>query len=128
MKFRVKDYTQYQQETAHKIASTLIEEGVVFGEDLEMFIKDNCQGRNMYTNDEEYLKFEDLVLYYIEKKSSYIVVTNMRNNKEIHYKTAHEVREKLKISLHLYNKFLDSGIAWKGLYLIESGKKVYNLC
>lgn len=58
---------KYQKNIATSIAKDLLEEGMVWGDELETYIKLNAKGLLVFENDEHYLEFENYFLGCIEK-------------------------------------------------------------
>lgn len=58
---------KYQKAIAASIAKDLLEEGMVWGEELETYIKLNAKGLMVFENDEHYLEFENYFLGCIER-------------------------------------------------------------
>ena len=69
--------TKNNKQVASQIAQYLIEDGMVWGEELEWYIKLSAKGLVRFKNDEHYLAFEDLVLDRIEKNKKWVVVNDI---------------------------------------------------
>ncbi|EQF29630.1 hypothetical protein QEW_4677 [Clostridioides difficile CD160] len=50
------------------IAHDLEKDGMVWGDELEMFIKSQIYTKRGFKSDEDYLEFENIVLDYLEEK------------------------------------------------------------
>ena len=70
--------TDHQRQVASLIASDLIKEGMIWGEELEWYIKINTENFQFrFTSEEHYLAFEDFVLEKVEKRKKYVVVNDI---------------------------------------------------
>ena len=70
--------TNTQKIMAKEIAIGLIEDGMIWGDELEWYIKISTQGHFRFTSEEHYLAFEDLVLDSIEKNIRCVVVKDIK--------------------------------------------------
>ncbi len=58
---------KFQKNIATSIAKDLLEEGMVWGDELEEYLKLNAKGFMVFENEEHYLEFENYFLDIIEK-------------------------------------------------------------
>lgn len=61
-----------ERDSASHIAYILLEQGMLYGQELEDYIKLSLLNYLEFKNDEHYLAFEDLVLEYIEERKTKI--------------------------------------------------------
>ena len=90
--------TQHQKSVASLIAKELIEEGMIWGKELEWYIKVNMKGTVRFTSEEHYLKFEDLVLAMIEKHIRCVVVNNINTGETYKFNNIPECAKYFNIS------------------------------
>lgn len=89
----------YKSSVASLLASELLEYGMIFGNELEWFIKTSVDGYIKFTSDIDYLKFEDLVLEYVEKRSNKsIVLEDLLENKTKIYTEVKYISKFLNVS------------------------------
>ena len=69
--------TKTHVKIASQIAGYLMKDGMIWGDELEWYIKINTKGLLSFKNDEHYLAFEDLVLDRIEKNKKLVVVNDI---------------------------------------------------
>lgn len=69
--------TKTQKYIASTIAGYLIKDGMIWGEELEWYIKINTKGLFKFKSDEHYLEFENLILDRIEKNKRFVVVNDI---------------------------------------------------
>ena len=58
---------KFQKNIATSIAKDLLEEGMIWGDELEEYLKLNTKGIMVFENEEHYLEFENYFLDIIEK-------------------------------------------------------------
>lgn len=58
---------KFQKNIATSISKDLLEEGMIWGDELEEYLKLNAKGLMMFENEEHYLEFENYFLDCIEK-------------------------------------------------------------
>lgn len=58
---------KFQKNIATSIAKDLLEEGMIWGDELEEYLKLNAKGFMVFENEEHYLEFENYFLDIIEK-------------------------------------------------------------
>lgn len=69
--------TKTHVKIASQIAGYLMKDGMIWGDELEWYIKINTKGLLSFKNDEHYLAFEDLVLDRIERNKKLVVVNDI---------------------------------------------------
>ena len=77
--------TKTHVKIASQIAGYLMKEGMIWGDELEWYIKINTKGLLSFKNDEHYLAFEDLVLDRIEKNKKSVVVNDISTREEFRF-------------------------------------------
>lgn len=58
---------KFQKNIAASIAKDLLEEGMIWGDELEEYLKLNAKGFMAFENEEHYLEFENYFLRYYRK-------------------------------------------------------------
>ncbi|RDY22854.1 hypothetical protein CHF27_011070 [Romboutsia maritimum] len=117
-------------DVASKMATQLLKEGMLWGEELENFIKSGKgrYGYTFYTTEEEYLEFENAVLDYIEKRiNKQVKVTDIKTKTSAIYKGISEATKGIRCnspgSLYYYIKYKK---IYKNRYLIEHSRPKLN--
>lgn len=90
--------TQHQKSVASFIAKELIEEGMIWGKELEWYIKLSTKGRFNFTSEDHYLEFEDLVLDMIEKYIRCVVVNDIKTGETYKFNNISECAKYLNSS------------------------------
>ncbi|MGX4601713.1 hypothetical protein [Faecalimicrobium sp. JNUCC 81] len=89
----------YSISMASIIANDLLQEGMIWGDDLEWYIKVSLEGSIKFKNDKEYLEFENKVLEFIETRTNNTIkVTDLhKQSSKIYFKIS-DVAKYLKKS------------------------------
>ena len=77
--------TKTHVKIASQIAGYLMKDGMIWGDELEWYIKINTKGLLSFKNDEHYLAFEDLVLDRIERNKKSVVVNDIETREEFRF-------------------------------------------
>lgn len=105
------------EQLSYRIVETLFDEGMVFGADLENYIKDTiATTKYKFIDDNHYLLFEDKVLHLIEKRSTKYEVFDLktrrsvlRNNvtevKNLHKFSTKQIQESLKYNIYIKKRY-----------------------
>ena len=83
---------------ASMIAGYLMDEGMIWGDELEWYIKVNTKGLIGFKSDEEYLEFENLVLDRIEKNKRCVAVNDITTGEEFRFDNIHRCAEYFRCS------------------------------
>lgn len=96
--------TKNEKAIASKIAKDLLEEGMLWGEELEEYAKLNAKGLMKFKSDEHYLEFENHLLDMVEKEISREILVKM-NDKKLKFTTIKSASEMTGVSQDfLYKK------------------------
>lgn len=86
-----------QKNIASKMATELIEDGMIVAEELEWYIKTSTRGIFKFKNDAHYNKFEEEVLSNIENRRKYVKVLDLSTGEVKLFKRISEVEEHINI-------------------------------
>lgn len=113
---------KFQKDIASRFAKDLIEDGLIFGEELEWYLKCNVVGLFKFKNEKHYFEFEEEVLKNVEKKRRFIRILDINTDEEILFKDSTEAQEYLNIS----KSRITTAISLKSIlakrYRVEYGK------
>ncbi|HBF7477285.1 hypothetical protein ACRVX5_11685 [Clostridioides difficile] len=113
---------------ASEVASQLVNEGMVWGNDLECFIKSQVYRKKGFETDEDYLKFENMVLDFVEEriKKKNIEAVDTDTNIRIGIGNVNQLSKILKCNFATVNHFLKKDSLYKGKYKIRYVKLKLN--
>lgn len=113
--------TRHKKQIASELAESLIEDGMLFGEELEWYLKLGAKGQIEFKNEDEYFEFENQVIKYVENKTRYVKVFDTDTNEEKVFKEVSEFANKIGVT----NARIISAISGKCLmmkrYKVEYG-------
>lgn len=106
------------------LASELLEYGMLWGNELEWFLKKSVDGYIKFNNDKEYLEFEDMVLNYIEIRYKKIVfVLDISQNKVGRYMSVNDIADELDVSkTAIYNALKNGTLVKRKYYIFYSNR------
>ena len=90
--------TKYQRQVAVELADSLLESGMLFGEELEWYLRLNIKCSFGLKSEEQYFEFEDQVLKYVENKTRFVKVLDVKNNKVEIFNNISEFANKLGVT------------------------------
>lgn len=116
------------RQRASEIAYQLVNEGMVWGNDLEYFIKSQVYRRNGFETDEDYLKFEDIVLNFVEEriKKKNIEIVDIDSDRRIGLGNMAQLSKILKCDSATVSYCLNKNSLYKGKYKIRHAKLKLN--
>lgn len=90
--------TKYQRLIAGELADSLLESGMLFGEELEWYLRLNINCDSFLKCEEQYFEFEEQVLKYVEKKTRFVKVLDVETNKVEIYNEVSEFANELGVT------------------------------
>lgn len=106
---------KYLQKQAIDIGSVLLEDGMLYGNELDKFlqIEANLLG---ITLEEEYNDFEECVLDYVQRHKDYYIIHDLQENKQIRKNKATEVAIFLDTTVSKLDRLIRKQILIKDRY------------
>lgn len=89
--------TKTQMIMASVIATDLVEDGLIVGEELEWYIKEAVKTKFDFKNSKQYLEFENCVLDHVDKRRYFIQVSDTYENKRYNFRTVVQAAQELDI-------------------------------
>lgn len=118
--------SQYTRHIACDIAELLATDGMVWGEELEWYIRKCFDDVGEIKSDEHYLEIENAILDIVSKKKRRIKVTDTkRNNKVTYFDNLDEVAKILKSTKPNLQQNIYKKKRFKTRYLIEYANANY---
>lgn len=106
--------------TAKAIAETLVEEGMLFGYELEQYIKDTfVNSRYKFIDDKHYLLFEEIVFNQLEKFTTKYELTKVDSEDVEVYDTMADIQRAYKLAHHEIKKSVDYGRLCRKKYRVK---------
>ncbi|MFL8713146.1 hypothetical protein Q3304_20430 [Clostridioides sp. GD02377] len=116
------------RQRASEIAYRLVNEGMVWGSDLEYFIKSQVYRRKGFKNDEHYFEFEDAVLSFVEEriKKKNVEIVDINTNRRIGLGNMSQLSKILKCAPTTISSCLNKNTLYEGKYDIKYAKLKWN--
>ncbi|HBF8744581.1 TPA: hypothetical protein KO112_003521 [Clostridioides difficile] len=113
---------------ASTIAGDLLKDGMVWGDDLEYFIKSQVYRRNGFKSDEDYFKFENTVLDLAEEraKRKKIEIIDIETNERFVLNSRREASKILGCNEGVLSVYLRKNGVYKSRYKISYAKLKLN--
>ncbi|MGL5717742.1 MAG: hypothetical protein ACRCX2_32375 [Paraclostridium sp.] len=103
---------------ASQIATQLVQEGMLWGDELEWFIRLALKG--LLTLDAEtYDAIEAEILEIVESRRRRIKIKNIKDGEVLYFTTTKEINEKLGLNMNLIYDTIRNGSLCKKTYLIQ---------
>lgn len=118
-----------KEKFASLTANTLLRNGMIWGCELEWYIKINAKGLISIKNDEEYFEIENMILDLVEEiKSKMIKVTDIKAKEQHYVMNVHEAVKLIHGEWKSIQKALNRGSIYKKRYKFEyENLKVYEI-
>lgn len=107
-----------ERNIASHTAKVLMEHGMLYGQELEDYLKLSVLGYLNFKSDEHYLAFENLVLEYIDARRDYYIIFDTKTNKKIEVPTINAVLTKLGGTKPRLLRLMDQGELIKDRYKV----------
>ncbi|HEB5000158.1 TPA: hypothetical protein R0E49_000670 [Clostridioides difficile] len=113
---------------ASTIAGDLLKDGMVWGDDLEHFIKSQVYRRNGFKSDEDYFKFENTVLDLVEERAKIkkIEIIDIKTNERFVLNNRKQAIKKLGCNEGVLSVYLRKNYIYKNRYKIAYAKLKLN--
>lgn len=113
-------FTQGFKQLTYRIVETLFDEGMVYGSDLEDFIKTTVAHTTYeFIDDGHYLAFENMVYDVIEKKSIKFEVFDLKTKSSKKYNTIKDIQQKYGYTFKKVKSSLESNIFLDNRYKVN---------
>lgn len=130
---------KHEKHIASLIAKELLEEGMIYGDELEEYVKLNSKGLINFKDDRSYLEFEDYLLGCIErskKRNEKIVKKHTRKDRQKityvfdiktrelnKFDSVKEAAEEIKINPGMVSAYLKNNFRYKQRYIFTRDEK-----
>lgn len=89
--------TKAQKIMASVIATDLVEDGLLVGEELEWYIKESVKSKFDFKTNKQYLEFENCVLDYVDKRRYFVQITDKYENKKYVFRKIIEAAKEINL-------------------------------
>ena len=115
----MKMLTKWESKIAEELASDLINDGLVCGEELEWYLREGVSSIFRIKSDAHYFEFEDYVLEVVERRRKVVKVTDVIENKVFRFRNIAEAARELDITYHKVSTVISAGYLLFDRYRLE---------
>lgn len=108
---------------ASNIATQLVDDGMIWGEELEWFIRTSVVGLIEFKSEEHYIEFEDIIIDFVENRRKIIRVLDICTKNVLFFDKPKNVADYLGISNATVSSALSKGVLMKRKYRVQYIKK-----
>ena len=107
----------YEKSCLDNIVKILLEEGILWGDELEWYIRKSVEGEIKVDNDEKYMELENYILESLEKKRRNLIkVKDLKTNKIYIFDSATKMQREIGIPDYRIHQIKKNKLSNKTIY------------